>query len=653
MKRSFLFALALALLLALAAPASAFAVERSAQNLSVNGQAIVCDKYNIDGYNYFKLRDIAQLLNGTNSQFAVGWNAESARVTITTGQGYSPVGNELAVGVDKSATAVLSAQTIVIDGAVRRDLSVYNIGGNNYFKLRELGDALGFQVDYDASTNTAVVRSNTDIRLSDLCNITGRLVDDSGSVYPYSYRLPIVTGPDSAYLRQVNAAIREIYEQRVQTALSEMAETGYPLCYCVCYRYALRDGIHSLFITADSDWGMQYYWTFNVDERGNEVKNAAVLQAAGLTETGGLSALRRYLTAATDLSAYADDESFWKPLQEQTLAPDNLNADIPMALLPNGNLGCVVTVYTPAGAGVYDTALECTDSGTVVRDDNFGQIIVNRFQGSYLVDGADLGRDEGMNYLLDFFTVGDQLGVEITAFDAESADVYYYYGGDIDPVNAADMLRGDLDSISVRIRSYCPDVNGGSYYGDGVPGLYTVSFSDDALRFDFSDGTPLLGDGDFSARLVYRDDLGLADPVPETDYDHFDYDAVAALGLAGVWSGSYRDAAGVSHGLTLQINSWGEMKLRDVSGTEIPRVLDGSFFLAVEGDEMAPAGDLVYHLVSRSGYKMPARGHCSMTVGTDGRLRLVDSEEILTKSGGSAVTLKRVPKNRCTVYAEP
>ena len=652
MKRSLIVALALALLLALAGPASAFAVERSAQNLSVNGQAIVCDKYNIDGYNYFKLRDLALLLNGTDSQFAVGWNAETARVTVSTGQGYSPVGNELTVGADKSATAVLSAQTIVINGAVRRDLSVYNIGGNNYFKLRELGDALGFQVDYDASTNTAVVRSNTDIRLTDLCNITGRLVDDSGSVYPYSYRLPTVTGPDSAYLRQVNAAIREIYEQRVQTALSEMADTGYPMCYCVCYRYALRDGIHSLFVTADSDWGMQYYWCFNFDEQGNEVKNAAVLRAAGLTETGFLSTLRNYLTEATDLSAYTEDDSFWKPLQEQTLAPDNLNADIPMALLPNGNLGCVATIYTPAGAGVYDAALEFTDSGTVVRDDNFGRILVNRFQGSYLAEGAQLG-DEGMDYLLDFYTVGDQLGVEITAFDAESADVYYYYGGDIDPVNAADMLRGDLDSISVRIRSYCPDVNGGSYYGDGVPGLYTIYFSDNALRFDFSDGTPLLGEGSFSARLAFRDDLGLDDPVPETDYDYFDYDAVAALGLTGVWSGSYRDTEGVSHGLMLQINSWGGMKLRDVSDTEIPRVLDGSFFLAVEGDEMAPAGDLVYHLVSRSGYKMPARGHCTMTLGADGRLRLVDPEEILTRTGGKAVTLQRVPTNRRTVYAEP
>ena len=35
----------------------------------------------------------------------------------------------------------------------------YAIDGNNYFKLRDLGDALGFTVDYDADSNTAIVLS--------------------------------------------------------------------------------------------------------------------------------------------------------------------------------------------------------------------------------------------------------------------------------------------------------------------------------------------------------------------------------------------------------------------------------------------------------------------------------------------------------------
>ncbi|MBR3554975.1 MAG: hypothetical protein IKN89_03610 [Oscillospiraceae bacterium] len=63
------------------------------------------------------------------------------------------------MGEDKASTAVPSSQTIMIDGRIRTDLSVFNIGGNNFFKLRDLGEALGFSVDYDARTNTAVVIS--------------------------------------------------------------------------------------------------------------------------------------------------------------------------------------------------------------------------------------------------------------------------------------------------------------------------------------------------------------------------------------------------------------------------------------------------------------------------------------------------------------
>ena len=47
----------------------------------------------------------------------------------------------------------------MIDGKAVDGLSIYNIGGNNYFKLRDLGNALGFTVDYNADSNTAIVLS--------------------------------------------------------------------------------------------------------------------------------------------------------------------------------------------------------------------------------------------------------------------------------------------------------------------------------------------------------------------------------------------------------------------------------------------------------------------------------------------------------------
>ena len=157
------FSLALALLTALSLMPSALAAPKvvlSPQNLAVNGKTVACEKYNIDGANYFKLRDVAALLSGTASQFAVGYDEASKTITVTTGKSYAAVGGELKAGVDNAASAVVSAQKLLIDGRAVTGLSVYNIGGSNFFKLRDLGAQLGFAVDYDAASNTAKIASS-------------------------------------------------------------------------------------------------------------------------------------------------------------------------------------------------------------------------------------------------------------------------------------------------------------------------------------------------------------------------------------------------------------------------------------------------------------------------------------------------------------
>ncbi len=165
MKKSISILLAFLMMLACAVPgfaatddaaAADFTCVATSQNLTVNGEAKDTEVYNIDGYNYFQLRDIAALLNGTNSQFSVGYDEATRTVSVTTGEAYAPTGDELATGTDKSGTAVKSSQTVMIDGEVA-DLSAYNLGGNNFFQLRELGKALKFYVHYDADTRTMLV----------------------------------------------------------------------------------------------------------------------------------------------------------------------------------------------------------------------------------------------------------------------------------------------------------------------------------------------------------------------------------------------------------------------------------------------------------------------------------------------------------------
>ena len=162
MKKTAAIMAAVLTLMLFAPMAGAADVRRSSQALEVNGQEVRCEAYNIDGSNYFKLRDVAMLLTDTGSRFSVSYDGEKQAVMIATGSPYSPIGGELEAGEDMSATAQPTRQRIFIDGAERADLGAWNIGGekgSNYFKLRDLGEALGFHVDYDEDTKTILVRS--------------------------------------------------------------------------------------------------------------------------------------------------------------------------------------------------------------------------------------------------------------------------------------------------------------------------------------------------------------------------------------------------------------------------------------------------------------------------------------------------------------
>ena len=128
------------------------------QKLTVNGEAKTTEIYNIDGSNYFKLRDMAALLDGTDAQFSVAFDSDRNTIVVKTGEAYESVGGELATGTDKSSTAVASTQSVEINGE-KANLAAYNIGGNNFFKLRDLGTALDFDVSYDAETATMLVVS--------------------------------------------------------------------------------------------------------------------------------------------------------------------------------------------------------------------------------------------------------------------------------------------------------------------------------------------------------------------------------------------------------------------------------------------------------------------------------------------------------------
>ncbi|MCI9309849.1 MAG: leucine-rich repeat protein [Lawsonibacter sp.] len=118
--------------------------------LEVNGNAADPTVYKIGDSNYFKIRDVAALLNGTEKQFAVGYDGTKNAVTATTGQGYEKQSGDLTgAAAGGSQTADPSNDAIYVDGQ-KITAEVYKINGSNYFKLRDLGKALNFYVGWSA-----------------------------------------------------------------------------------------------------------------------------------------------------------------------------------------------------------------------------------------------------------------------------------------------------------------------------------------------------------------------------------------------------------------------------------------------------------------------------------------------------------------------
>ena len=134
-------------------------IQPSTHVVTVDGERVDPQGYNINGYNFYKLRDIAYILNGTDSQFNVTWDGANNRIVLTDDAAYQEVGGEMTSSASAEIKNVSeSDSTIVLDGKTL-SLTGYRINGNNYYKIRDVGSALGFSVDFDPETEIVLIGS--------------------------------------------------------------------------------------------------------------------------------------------------------------------------------------------------------------------------------------------------------------------------------------------------------------------------------------------------------------------------------------------------------------------------------------------------------------------------------------------------------------
>ena len=139
------------------ASAAAPKVAVSGHTFKVNGKNVAPQAYNIDGYNYFKLRDVAYLLADTAAPFNVTWSASQSKVVnIVPGQKYQKVGGELSASTLTSLKVSASTFKVLMEGKTL-PLRGYLINGNNYYSIADIAESVGFEAGWDNATRTVSI----------------------------------------------------------------------------------------------------------------------------------------------------------------------------------------------------------------------------------------------------------------------------------------------------------------------------------------------------------------------------------------------------------------------------------------------------------------------------------------------------------------
>lgn len=157
--KKILLCLALAMLLSVGVKAEEVKkvnAVKSSQKVSVDGKTVEIDAYNIEGSNYFKLRDVAVILSGTEKEFDVGFDKKENLITIEPGKAYSEVSEGVSEIAKEKAEGVEKANYILYENNTI-NLTTALIDSSNYVKLRDIAKFVDFSLKYDEAKKEIMI----------------------------------------------------------------------------------------------------------------------------------------------------------------------------------------------------------------------------------------------------------------------------------------------------------------------------------------------------------------------------------------------------------------------------------------------------------------------------------------------------------------
>ncbi|MCL2366015.1 MAG: polysaccharide deacetylase family protein [Oscillospiraceae bacterium] len=131
-------------------PTYTVAVRRDT-TVRINGHVHHFYTFELFGANHIRIRDLASLLSDTPIQFSVAWDTDRRAVALRSSAPYVSIGGELSPLALNVITGTFSSTRILIDERVMT-LPTLNIGGETFFKLRDIADALEFDISWTSQS---------------------------------------------------------------------------------------------------------------------------------------------------------------------------------------------------------------------------------------------------------------------------------------------------------------------------------------------------------------------------------------------------------------------------------------------------------------------------------------------------------------------
>lgn len=189
---------------------SAKAVEQSAQlspmQVRLDGQSTSLQGYLISDENYFKLRDIAFVMNGKPCNFNVKYDHEGSAILLDKHSPYTTATGAELEKIDAAKVAAKpSTQSVMVDNTLV-DLEKYNINSYTYFRLRDIGQQIGFGVEYDSKTNTVLLSSQINATIDPESGAAHSATAPLQNSQPVTGVTDVITASDSSELPETSIA---------------------------------------------------------------------------------------------------------------------------------------------------------------------------------------------------------------------------------------------------------------------------------------------------------------------------------------------------------------------------------------------------------------------------------------------------------------